>query len=464
MEADSKSSRDVQSLLLADATTLAGMLAREEISSVELTTVCLQAIEHRNPQLNCYLHIDAGGAIAAAQASDARRAAGVPLSIFDGLTFAVKDNIDVAGMPTSNGLGYGAHAPRADRDAAVVAELRAAGMIPLGKLNMHEIALGATNDNYHWGRCENPLREGYTPGGSSGGSGAAVAAGLCALALGTDTMGSVRIPASYCGVAALKPGRGQWSLDGVTRLSHVLDSVGLLARSGRDLQALWKLPPVSHLPRAEEQAVLSLQTMRFAAMTLDSASDLDQEILTAFAQATSALAGQTASLEARDCIGMDFSGVRRAGLLMCEAEANVTFADELAQGQLFSLQLRKMLRWGAEQPAPALVRAQDTVQAAGEWLAQKLEGVDFLLTPTTPQAAFPFSEPAPVNQANLTSYVNMAGLAATSVPLGVTADGLPFGLQVIARAGDEQRLLAASVALENFLRATSAHTQDLENH
>ena len=130
----------------------------------------------------------------------------------------------------------------------------------------------------------------------------------------------------------------------------------------------------------------------------------------------------------------------------------MTFAKELQrQPQLFSEQLLRLLQWGAQRSAPELVQAADTVQAAGHWLRRQLRGVDFLLTPTAPQTAFPFTQAAPVNQANLTSVVNMAGLPAVSIPLGTSAERLPFGLQVIGGVGSEQALLSVSVALQEWL-------------
>ncbi|GAA5525427.1 2-amino-5-chloromuconic acid deaminase [Microbulbifer aestuariivivens] len=440
-------------LLKEDATALAARLRSGDLTSEQLTAATLAAIDEQDGSINAYNFVDAEAAMEASRASDARRREGRPLSEFDGLTVAVKDNIDVAGMPTSSGLGYKERAPVADTDASVVTQLRAAGLIIIGKLNMHEIALGATNDNPHWGRCENPLRAGYTPGGSSGGSGAAVAAGICAFALGTDTMGSVRIPASYCGVAGVKPGRDQIAMPGVTRLCGRLDTVGPLARSSRDLKALWPLicRKQASVPDGNgSRASAALSSIRWGVIDHCEKVGTESEIAETFREFADHLPG--ADKVRRDFSAMDFSAIRRAGLLWCEAEANITFASELqAQPEIFSAELQRLLRWGADRSAPELVRAMDTVEAAGAWLRNQLEGIDFLLTPTTLQTAFPFSSAAPANQANLTSSVNMAGLAAASIPLGTTAEGLPFGLQIIARAGDEARLLEICVALEQHL-------------
>ncbi|WP_077404193.1 amidase [Microbulbifer agarilyticus] len=437
-------------ILAKDATALATCLQRGDLSSQALTARTLAAIADSQQGINAFLYIDREGAMNAAREADVRRRMGKPLSMFDGLTCAVKDNIDVAGMPTSNGLGYGDTAPLAREDAPVVARLRAAGVIILGKLNMHEVALGATNDNPHWGRCENPLRAGYTPGGSSGGSGAAVAAGLCAFALGTDTMGSVRIPASYCGVAGLKPGREGLTTAGVTRLCRQLDTVGPLARSARDLRELWPILNGTANNQVPPARRTDLGSVRWAVLEDCAGVGVEEGISEAFRDLAKRLPG--AGHVPLNFSAIDFSAIRRAGLLLCEAEANVTFsAERQRQPQLFSEQLRGLMQWGAERSAPELVQASDKVQAAGDWLRQQLQNVDFLLTPTAPQTAFPFEQAVPVNQANLTSVANMAGLPAISIPLGDSAEGLPFGLQVIGAVGSEVALLAISVALQEWL-------------
>src|SRR5262249_20509827 len=172
----------------------------------DLTRAYVERAGGAGQSLNCYLTLCGERAAAEAAQAAVRAARKQRLGALDGIPIAVKDNIDVAGVPTTNGIG-GTHLPAA-ADAEGIRRLRAVGAVILGKLNMHEGALGAVNDNPHHGRTTNPFRDGYTPGGSSGGSGAAVAAGLCAAALGTDTGGSVRIPAAYCGVVGLKPSYG----------------------------------------------------------------------------------------------------------------------------------------------------------------------------------------------------------------------------------------------------------------
>ena len=207
-------------------------------SSVELTEQCLHRIAARDAELRAFIHVMPDAARAAAAASDRRRKQNLLLGGLDGITVAIKDNVDIAGLSTSGGIGHYANRIAAS-DAAIVRRLKAAGAVLIGKTNLHEAALGATTDNPWFGRCVNPLRAGYTPGGSSGGSAAAVAASMCLLAIGTDTMGSVRIPASYCGIAGFIPTRGRLPLDGIMPLSPTLDRVGLLAQSVAVIAGAW---------------------------------------------------------------------------------------------------------------------------------------------------------------------------------------------------------------------------------
>ena len=208
------------------------------IEPLGLTRLMLERIAAFNPALNLFVTLCRDAALGDAAASGERAASGQRRGPLDGIPVALKDNIDLAGVPTSNGFGGPPWRVPA-RDAEVVRRLRAAGAVILGKLNMHEGALGATTDNPHFGASINPHCPGYTPGGSSGGSAAAVAAGLCVAALGTDTGGSVRIPAAYCGVVGLKPSHGLVSTGGVVPLSWRLDHVGPLTRTVADARLVF---------------------------------------------------------------------------------------------------------------------------------------------------------------------------------------------------------------------------------
>jgi aspartyl-tRNA(Asn)/glutamyl-tRNA(Gln) amidotransferase subunit A len=183
---------------------LSQALGSGETSSIALVNATLNQIEQKDPQLHAFIEVTPNTARADANASDARRLAGNNLGPLDGVPVAIKGNIALQGIATTDGTRAFAHRI-ATQDAFVVTRLRSAGAVIVGTLNMHEGALGATTDNQFWGQCQNPLAPGFTPGGSSGGSAASVAAGIIPLTLGTDTMGSIRIPAAYCGLWGLKP-------------------------------------------------------------------------------------------------------------------------------------------------------------------------------------------------------------------------------------------------------------------
>jgi len=434
-------------LHLGDLTAQSQALAAGRVSSVELTRAQLDAIAAR-PALNAYLHVDAEGALRAAAASDARRAAGLVLGALDGLTLAVKDNIDVAGMPTTAGMAT-RRGRVAAQDAFAVARLREAGMVVLGKLNMHEAALGATNDNPHYGRCENPRRAGYTPGGSSGGSACAVAAGLCGLALGSDTMGSVRIPAAYCGVVGLKASYGRISTGGSVACSYVLDHIGPLTRSRRDLALVMPVLATFDAACADARDVASrpaLAAPRWVAAADVEALGVSPVVAAAYRGALQRLRARGDAVCEIELAGYDFGRARRAGLLVVEADLLVEHAEDWrACPEQFSSELTRFLRYGERQSAAAYAGALRTVAAAHVEVARWFAHGDVMLLPTAPQQAFAFGAPVPANQADLTSIANMAGVPALSVPLPAGEGELPVGLQLIAPVGAEATLLAADL-------------------
>lgn len=431
-------------LCLADATAQAEALARGEVSSLELTRAVLDRVRDAQPRLNAFLHVDEAGALQAAQASDARRRSGAPAGPLDGLTLAVKDNLDVAGLPTTAGMAT-RRGRLAREDAFAVQRLRAAGMVVLGKLNMHEAALGATNDNPHYGRCEHPLRPGHTPGGSSGGSACAVAAGLCALALGTDTMGSVRVPAAYCGVAGFKAGYGLVSTRGTVACGYALDHVGPLARSRRDLRLVMPALIAFDAQCADARQGLPhapIERPRWLAASDPSALGLQADVAQAYGQALARLRARGDVVTPVDLAGYDFGRARRAGLLVVEADLLVEHREDWqCRRELFSPELARLLSWGERQGAAAYSAAMRTLAAAHVEVQRWWSLGDVMLLPTAPQTAFAFGGTVPANQADLTSIANMAGVPAISVPLPVAEGSMPIGLQALAPAGHEATLL-----------------------
>jgi len=441
-------------LLDADLHTQAAALAAGEATSVALTTATLARIDAHNPVLNAFLHVDAVGALRAAAASDERRARAALIGPLDGLGLAVKDNLDVRGMPTTAGMGTRRTSEPAAEDAFVVARLREAGMVLLGKLNMHEAALGTSNDNPFFGRCWHPHFDGLSPGGSSGGSACAVAAGLCGLALGTDTMGSVRIPAAFCGVVGFKGSYGAVSTRGSVACSYLLDHVGPLVRSARDLMLVWPVMSVfdaacgdAHFNPARPVPARP-PVLLAPADTL--ALGLESDVREAFEAALQRLVDAGANLKRVDLSDWDFARARRNGLLLVEADLlHEHAADWTAQPHNFSPELRMLLQWCEGQPAAAYARAARTLTAARLTVHRWWTLGDVMLLPTAPLRAFAFDSPVPAHLADLTSLGNLAGVPALSLPLPVPAGERPIGLMAMAPPGGEALLMGlASGALK----------------
>jgi aspartyl-tRNA(Asn)/glutamyl-tRNA(Gln) amidotransferase subunit A len=439
-----------QTLFIADATAQRDALSRGDSTAIALATAYLDAIERSQPAINAYIAIDRKRVLADASASDAHRAAH-GAGALEGLAIAVKDNLDAAGYRSTAGMATRRDTAPVAHDSAAVARLHAAGAVMLGKLNLHEAALGADSDNPHFGACHHPRRHGYTPGGSSGGSGAAVAAALCSAALGTDSMGSVRIPAAYCGVFGLKPSFGAISPRGSVVVSRRLDHVGVLARSARDLDLLLPVlagfDPACAESREVAFAAPGAGPLRIGVPAFDGI-EVQPAVRAAFAQGLDALRARGHAIVALPSSSIEPGTARRAGLLVCEAEMLVEHAaDWAAHRERFSPALAKLLGWAAGKSAADFAAADRVLDAAAVQLQQWLDDCDLVAWPTTPQVAFAFGTPVPSNQADLTCFANMAGTPALSLPLPVGADAWPIGLQLIGRAGDDRRLIALAHAL-----------------
>lgn len=378
---------------------------------------------------------------------DALEAANAPLNAFSdfdrsatfgegplaGLTIGVKANIAVAGMPWHAGLA--AFETRlAERDADTVALLRQAGAAIVGVLNMEEAALGAKTDNPHFGPVQNPHRIGYSPGGSSGGSGAAVAAGLCDAALGTDTMGSVRIPAAHCGVYGFKPATASVSQQGLEPADLSLDAIGPLAR---DLGTLERVARVI--------SGFGEDPMEGAGATLvEHGVEMHPDVVRAFDAALSALPRPPA----RAALSHPQSRIRFAGFIGVSREMaahlrGVPTSERLAKLLTYGPR-RSLADWAEDRAVLARTRAE--IQAL-------VEEHGFLVLPTAPNPAFPHSDPEPPAQADFTCLANIAGLPSISIPAGWTGDGLPIGVQLVGPAGAEAGLFARARHLDETLRA-----------
>ena len=373
----------------------------------------------------------------AAQESDARRSAGELLGPLDGVPFAVKANLDVAGLSTTAGTGVVRDA--ANRDADVVAHLRGLGAIPVVTTTLAEAAIGSVTINPHTGTCVSPHDVSRNAGGSSGGSAAAVAGGLVQFALGTDTMGSVRIPAACCGIAGWKPTRGALSLRGLVPLSTPLDTVGVLAPTCADLLLI-----AEELLAGDDSDPAPIVRVGIASFTADADASAQDAIATAAGQLRTA--GCTVSHVG---LTIDTAMVRRRGLLLCEAEAS-QFRGAAVDGDPPGLSegLRALMRFGRD-AGPESVSVAEQVRADVEAVVRSaLFDVDVLLLPTLPGPP-PARDEDPADLADFTAFVNLAGVPAVSVPTSVTATGedLPRSVQLVGRHGADLALLRLALAV-----------------
>ncbi|MEM0986581.1 MAG: amidase [Pseudomonadota bacterium] len=370
----------------------------------------------------------------------------------EGLRWGAKSNIAVKGLPYT--AGCEAYRQRiATMDAPVIQRIRNSGGTVLGTVNMHEGALGATTDNLAYGRTHNPWRKGYTPGGSSGGSGAAVAAALCDVALGTDTMGSIRIPAAYCGVQGHKPTPGIVPTEGVIPLSTTLDHVGPLAR---DVETLWRamhiLADWGPAPALHARALAGL---RIGLWDGGGAVDLTAPVRAGFEAACETIEEAGASMHAFSPHGYAYARSRRAGLLVSEIEAakehGVTGDGPDQAG--FSKAFLELMNWGVRQPQEKRAHAYDHISAVREAAKTVWDAFDFVLAPTAPQTAFSFEADVPANQADFTAWADFASLPATALFAGIGEDGLPLSVQLIGPEGEDRVVLQVAATLEALFGA-----------
>jgi aspartyl-tRNA(Asn)/glutamyl-tRNA(Gln) amidotransferase subunit A len=435
---------------VTDVSTAIEALARGECSSLQLTQQALERIALSNRQLNIFWHVAADSALAAAHASDLRRARGESYHPLDGVPISLKDNIACQDMPLTAGMATRRTLVARD-DAYLVSKLRKAGMVILGKVSMHEAALGADNDNPHFGACHNPLRAGYTPGGSSGGSAAAVTAGMGFMSVGTDSMGSCRIPAAYCGVVGMKASHGRISQRGLVPVSRRLDGAGPLVASVRDLHAVyhvlsgldWRDPESTSVPLRHAETPQRLGFLPPSTLALEPV------VAEAYQRALDTIKQHFVLVEVK--LELDFGAHRRAGLILCEAEmARFHQAELEARPELFSNALLKMLQFGAKLSATRLVEAQNLVDQALISMRSVFQDLDVLLTPTTPQTAFAFGTPAPANQADFTALANLSKGPGISMPIPVAAEQLPVGLQLLGAPGSDLLLIAFANRLQDL--------------
>jgi aspartyl-tRNA(Asn)/glutamyl-tRNA(Gln) amidotransferase subunit A len=453
---------DLTQLTISEA---AGSFASRELSPVELTRAYLDRIDRLNSRLNSYITITADAALESARKAEMEIRAGQSRGLLHGMPMALKDLYETAGVRTTHGSTfYADYIP--DTDAVVVAKLKAAGMVLLGKTNMHEIALGVTNVNPHYGASRNPWNVDRITGGSSGGSAGAVSAGMCMAALGSDTGGSIRIPASLCGVVGLKPTYGRISLRGAIPLSWNMDHAGPMARCVRDaailLAALAGYDPEDpgsiDAPVDDYLARLDagVQGWRIALAADEFFSKVDPQVSSALQEAVRVFRGLGTRVEP-----VEFpEGYNAAAfnVAMVTSDAAAFHRERLENHpEGFGEDVLQRLTGGAKRTSSEYAQARREQSRLRRVYERFFEGYDILLTPATPVTAPPIEGPDAVEQARLltrfTAPFNLTGLPAISIPCGPTSEGLPVGLQLVAGPWAEAALLRAAQAFEGAIRS-----------
>jgi len=434
-------------LAFAPITRLSSLLDAGAVDPVGLAELFLDRARGVGKPLNAYVTLMTSEAMTQARRSSERRRGGRRIGPLDGIPFALKDNIEVAGQPTTNGLGG---PPRvAVNDAVVTERLLRAGAVLLGKLNMHEAALGGTTDNPHHGRTHNPFRVGYSPGGSSGGAGAAVAAGLCAAALGTDTAGSIRLPASYCGVVGMKPSAGRISTVGIAPLHRRLDHVGPLTRTVADAGLVMAALMDRHMPWSARPVPQSLTGRTICVLDNFTNERIEPEVEQAFDDALDVLERLGARIVNTRLTAFDPEAVRYAMFLLVEAGAAFEHAARLEQErERYSRDLVRCIEYGRRMSAVHVLKQEYLVADAAAQLLACFATADVVVTPATPQAAFAFDQDGLENLNTFCTLANFAGCPAVSLPMGANASGLPLGLQLMGGVGRDEEVLAMAGAYE----------------
>jgi aspartyl-tRNA(Asn)/glutamyl-tRNA(Gln) amidotransferase subunit A len=435
------------------------LIKSKDVSPVELTQACLARIEALNPSLNAFISINAEAALRQARDAEAELRRGTWRGPLHGVPIALKDMIDTAGTRTTAASALYEHRIPA-HDAAVVERLRHAGAVFLGKLNMQEFAYGGTSVPSYFGPTLNPWRLDCIAGGSSGGWAAAGAAGLCYASLGTDTGGSIRQPAAFCGVVGLKPTYGRVSTRGVIPLAPSLDHVGPLTRTAGDSALV--LAAIAGYDAADVTSEnvpveLGLEPQDFRHVRIGVVRQfffegLDPEVDSAVSKALALCTSLGA--ETRD-IALEVSTDRT----IFRAEAFAFHAAHLAKTpELYLTETRRKLELGAALDAPTYIKARRDLAKMRRDAASVFNTVDVLVTPTAPVAAprlvdYPktFDDLLALEGSSVlrnTRPFNMLAIPALTVPCGFTRDGLPVGLQIAAPLWQERRIFAMAKAFE----------------
>ena len=477
---------DLTGLTLKQASDL---IQSGQVSPVELTEACLDRIDRLNPVLGAFITVPSEEALAVARQMENEQRSGRWRGPLHGIPVALKDNIDTAGILTTGGSALFADRSPGE-DAHVVARLKEAGAIVIGKLNLHEFALGGTSAVNHVGPVHNPWALDRHPGGSSGGSAAAIAADLCFGSLGSDTGGSIRIPAAYCGVVGLKPTTGLVSNRGVIPNSWTFDTVGPMTKTVEDaalmLQAIAGYDELD--PSSVDRQVMNYgrgigqptSNLRVGIPRTPYFEDLDPEVASAVETALEVLRELAADLREVEIPPSPGLGISSAEIYAYHAPW-ITETPELYQPPT-----RRIVQGGADSRAEAYIEGLRGVTLARREIVRSFGSIDLVVMPTTGGVAGPIAPPPSADSQGEapgarggrggrggeggrgrgggggpsgfrnTSYFSYYGLPAISVPCGFTAEGLPIGLEIAGAPFSEPTVLALAHAYE---QATEFHTR-----
>ena len=465
--------KNEESLVFATIEELAALLAKRKFSPVELTELFLRRIERQNPALNAFLTITADHALASARRAEKQllrrrssRRENFPLL---GIPITLKDNIWTRGIRSTAGSKILRDFIPTE-DSTVARKLSRAGAILLGKTNLNEFAYGITGANVHYGPVHNPWAPDRISGGSSAGSAAAIAAGLCAASIGTDTGGSIRVPSSFCGIVGLKPTFGRVSVFGTMPLSPSFDHVGPIVRSVADAGLLLSAiagrdpldPTTSPKPVQDYRGALRkpIRKFRLGRPREHYWEKLDPEVRRAAETAVSAMEKRGAAVKEVSLPHLKESRDAATDISLAEAlhvhEAAGYFPQRAAE---YSEEVRQRIESGGKVPANRYLAGFDVRKRLLAELDMALQDVDAIVAPTVPvPAPLIGTESVRVDGEEIDTRrvlvghsrpANFTGLPAISIPCGFTREGLPIGMQLIGRAFDEATLLRIALSYES---------------
>ena len=439
-------------------------LRSRAITARDFTEQCLQRIDELQPRLNAFIHVMRDEALRDADAADQELAAGRDRGPLHGVPVAVKDLIDIAGVATTAASRV-REGHRASTDAPVIAHLRNAGVVLIGKTNLDEFAFGTTSENSAFGPVRNPIDPTRTPGGSSGGSAVAVATGMALAALGSDTGGSIRIPAAACGIVGLKPTIGDISTAGVVPLSKTFDHLGPFAASVADAALLYRAMCGTDLTRNNA----SVETLRLAIPGGYLTELIDTDVRARFDEAVDVLRSSGARIGIADIPSAALTPVVYVHIHSSEgATYHARTLDSHAER--YTPVVRRRLETGRYVLAQDYVRAMEGCTVLRREVDSALDACDALILPTMPipaprmgaESVMVNGKEEPVRALMLrhTQIFNVTGHPAISLPCGVTSQGLPVGLQLVGHRQRTEALLSVAAAVEQMVRARATSSTD----